>query len=195
MKRFKGIRGMVVFLVLLCMLAGYYFYLSNKSESGEEETETTKVQEVLLRDLSRNYPASPKEVLRYYSEILQCMYNEDCSDEELEQLANRAMEICDTELSSYQSGEFIDRLREDVQVYKDQNVQISSYKTSNSTDVDYFTKDGRECASLYCTYTLRMGTSLQALDEIFIMRKDEAGHWKILGWDEADPENKQAAGE
>ena len=195
MKRFKGLRGMAVFLVLLCMLAGDYFYLSNRSDRGEEEMETTKVQEVLLRDLTRNYPASPKEVLRYYSEILQCMYNEDCTEEELEQLANRAMEICDEELVSYQSEEFISRLKEDVQAYKDQNVQISSYKTSNSTDVDYFTKDGRECARLYCTYTLRVRTSLQALDEIFIMRKDEEGHWKILGWDEADPEKKQATGE
>ncbi len=185
MRRFKGVRGMLVFLALLAMLAGYYFYLSNKAEKDGEEAEVTKAQEVLLRDLSRNYPASPKEVLRYYSEILQCMYNEEYSEEELEQLAERAMEICDEELVAFQSGEYVKRLQEDVQAYKNQGVQISSYKTSNSTDVEYFNKDGRECASLFCTYTLRMGTSLQAIEEIFILRKDEDGHWKILGWDEA----------
>ncbi len=185
MKRSKGIRGMVVFLFLICLLVGYYFYLSNKVGGNEAETETTKVQEVLLRDLSRNYPASPKEVLRYYSELLQCMYNEECSEQELEQMAERAMEICDADLVSYQSEEFITRLKSDVTAYKEQDVQISSYKTSSSTDVEYFTKDGRECASLFCSYTLRKGTSLQILEEVFIMRKDEDGHWKIFGWDEA----------
>ncbi len=190
MKRFKGVRGMLVFLVLLAMLAGYYFYLSNKAEKDGEETATTKTQEVLLRDLSRNYPASPKEVLRYYSEVLQCMYNEEYSEKELEQLAERAMEICDEDLVSFQSEEYVKRLQEDVQAYKSQGVQISSYKTSNSTDVEYFSKDGRECASLFCTYTLRMGTNLQTIEEVFILRKDEEGHWKIFGWDEAEPQTK-----
>ncbi len=185
MKRSKGIRGMLVFLFLICLLVGYYFYLSNKVGGDEEEAEITKVQEALLRDLSRNYPASPKEVLRYYSDLLQCLYNEPCSEEELEQLADKAMELCDADLVSYQSGEFINRLKSDVKTYKDQDIQISSYKTSSSTDVEYFTKDGKECASLFCSYTLRKGTTLQVLEEVFIMRKDEDGHWKIFGWDEA----------
>ena len=176
---------MVVFLFLIFLLVGYYFYLSNKTGGGEEETETTKVQEVLLRDLSRNYPASPKEVLRYYSELLQCMYNEEYSDQELEQLAAKTMEICDEDLVSFQSEAFIDDLKADIKIYKGEGIQISSYKTSTSTEVEYFTKDGRECASLFCSYSLRKGTNLQAVEEVFIMRKDESGHWKIFGWDDA----------
>ena len=71
MKRFKGVRGTIVLLILMCMLVGYYFYLSNRSGTGKEEPEeSSQTQEVLLRDLSRNYPATPKEVVKYYSEIL-----------------------------------------------------------------------------------------------------------------------------
>ena len=42
MKRFASTRGMIVFLLLVCMLAGYYFYLSNKTEK-DEEVDATKV--------------------------------------------------------------------------------------------------------------------------------------------------------
>lgn len=179
---------MIIFLILIFMLVGYYFYLSNRTKtSGEEEEETTKVQEVLLRDLTKNYPASPKEVLKYYSELTQCLYNEDYSEEELLQLADKAMELYDEELASYQSElTYIESVRADVAAMKADDIQVSSYKTSSSTDVDYFTKDGRECARLFCTFTMRKGTSLASIEEVFIMRKDEAGHWKIYGWQETD---------
>lgn len=184
MKRFTGTRGMIVFLLLLCMLAGYYFYLSNKGEK-DEEVNATKVQEVLLRDLSRNYPATPKEVVRYYSEIMQCLYNEEYTEEEMDQLAAKALAIYDSDLVAFQSEEYGNKLRQDVADYKTRGVSVSSFKTSNSTDVEYFLKDGRQCAGIFCTYTLRLGTSLQTIEEVFILRKDEEGHWKIFGWDEA----------
>lgn len=192
MKRFKGTRGTIVFLILVCMLVGYYFYLSNRqADTKEDEAEPTQVQDVLLRDLSRNYPASPKEVIKYYSELTQCFYNEEYSEEDLENLANKALELYDAELAEHQSETYMIDLKNDIADFKQEDIQVSSYKTSSSTDVTYFTKDGRECASLFCTYTLRKGTSLQSVEEIFILRKDEAGHWKIYGWDKAEPEMKQ----
>ncbi len=192
MKRFASTRGMIVFLLLVCMLAGYYFYLSNKTEK-DEEVDATKVQEVLLRDLSRNYPATPKEVVRYYSEIMQCLYNEEYTEEELEQLAEKVLEIYDSDLVAFQSEEYINKLRDDVTDYKTRGVSVSSFKTSNSTDVEYFTKDGRQCAGIFCTYTLRLGSSLEAVEEVFILRKDEEGHWKIFGWDDANGLQQPAA--
>lgn len=193
MKQFKGVRGTIVFLVLMCMLVGYYFYLSNRSEAVREEPEeTSQVQEVLLRDLSRNYPATPKEVIKYYSEITKCFYNEEYSEDELAKLADKAMQLYDEELADYQAeSAYLGELKNDIALWKEDETKVSSYKTANSTDVNYFTKNGRECASIFCTYTLRKGTTLQSLEEIFILRKDESGHWKILGWQEADPKMHQ----
>ena len=188
MKGFKGTKGIIIFLILIFMLVGYYFYLSNRGNgNGEEDVETTKVQEVLLRDLSKNYPASPKEVVKYYGEITQCLYNEECSESEMDQLGTKVMELYDEELVTFQSEDYMNRLKEDVAAYKKDEIKVSSYKTSNSTDVNYFNKDGYECASLFCTFTLRKGTVLQTVEEVFILRKDADGHWKIFGWDDVDP--------
>ncbi len=186
MRRFKGTRGTIVLLVLIMMLMGYYFYLSNRIGGTKEDTtvEATKVQSVLLNDFNRNYPPTPKEVVKSYSEITEVLYNEQYSDEEFKRLADHIMELYDAELAAHQNmQDYYTNLRNEIGSYKEDGVVISSYKTSNSMDVQYFKKDGYECASLYCRYTLRRETQLQATEEIFILRKDEKGHWKIFGWD------------
>lgn len=190
MKRFKGTKGAIVLLLLFFMLIAYYFYLSNRNRGVVEEesnVEATRVQDILIQDLERNYPATPKEVIKYYSEITQCVYNEEYTEEELERLSNRALELYDSELANMKSKEaYLKDLKADVSKFKQEKIVVSSYRVSNSTDVKYFTVSGRECAGLYCTYTLRKGTSLEYTQEVFILRKDEVGHWKILGWDLAD---------
>ena len=65
-------------------------------------------------------------------------------------------------------------------------MKISSYTTSSSTDVETFTKDNYEWARLYCMFNIRKGTDMLATTERFLMRKDEAGHWKIYGWELAE---------
>lgn len=185
MKQFRGTKGIIVLLILICMLLCYYFYLSNRKDKTDAEVvETTAVQEVLLRDLSKNYPATPKEVIKYYSELTKCFYNEEHTEEELKKLSDRAMEMYDADLAANQTGEYENNLKEDIIAFKQSGIQVSSYRVSSSTDVEYFYSGDRECASLYCTYTLRKGTDLLGVEEQFVLRKDEDGHWKILGWKE-----------
>ena len=75
MSRFKGTRGTIVLIVLILMALSYYTYLSNRNEKPvDEKPEITRVQDVLMRDLTIQYPPSPKEVVKYYCEITQCFY-------------------------------------------------------------------------------------------------------------------------
>lgn len=185
-KKTNGVKGTFIFLILLCLILGYYFYLSNRSAGGkeEEEVKTTATQEILLRDMEKNYPATPKEVVKYYSELTKCFYNEEHSEEELKKLSERAMEMYDSDLAANQNDEYENNLKQDIIEFNQSKIQISSYRLSNSTDVEYFYTGGRECASLYSTFTLRKGTELFGVEEQFILRRDEDGHWKILGWKE-----------
>jgi hypothetical protein len=63
---------------------------------------------------------------------------------------------------------------------------ISSCAVSSSADVDYYSVDENEFARLYCTFNLRKGTSLGSVEEVFLLRKDQKGHWKIYGFKLAD---------
>lgn len=194
MKRFKGPRGtFVLFLCVIIILLGYYLVTLKGKQNKEEEVVFTKVQNVLLRDLERSYPPTPKEVVIYFSELTQCLHNEEYSEEELEQMAKQIQGLYDEELVANKDEEaYMTDLRSEVTVFKASNSAISSFTPSSSTDVFYFTEEDRECARLYCTYNIRTGTVMQKSEHVFVLRKDDEGHWKILGWDLVDDE---AAGE
>ena len=88
MKKSSGIKIVLIGVVLAALVIGYYFYLSSKTQTKQEEVvESTRVQAALMRDLEKNYPPTPKEVVKYFNEITMCFYNEKYSDEELGQMA------------------------------------------------------------------------------------------------------------
>ena len=63
---------------------------------------------------------------------------------------------------------------------------MTSYSVASATDVDYFDADGRNWARLSCTYTIRSGKEAGLTKEVFLLRKDDKGHWKIYGWKAVD---------
>lgn len=197
MKRFRTPRGVFfLFLSVCCVLLAYYLMnLKAEKSKPEDYVKLTKVQEVLSRNLETNYPQTPKEVIKYYSEITKCFYDETYTEEELYELAMKAMELYDHDLAANKSEEdYLRDLKSEIQSFKNNKYSISSYSTSSSTDVYYFQDDGFDFARLYCTYNVRMGTVIQPIEEIFLLRKDLEEHWKIYGWDAAS-EHREIQGQ
>lgn len=191
MNRFKGTKGMIILIILACLIIGYYFHLSNREKPETAETEDVELmtmsQAALLRNLDSNYPPSPREVVKYFSEITQCYYNEEHDEEELEALGLKMREIYDDELVANQTEEeYLDLLKKDVDEYKSNNRTIVSYSPSSSIDVEFFSQDGYECARLYCIYDIQQGSVLYKTTLCFILREDENSHYKIYGWEKVD---------
>lgn len=185
-ERQSPLKLIVIGCILAALVVGFYFYLSNRTKGdGTEQAETiTKSQQVLLRNLENNYPPSPREVLKYYCDILQCLYNEPHSDEELEKLAMQIQLLYDEEfVANHPEDVYLLNLAGEIAELNKHDMKISSYSTSSSTDVEYFSRDGYEWASLYGILSIRQGTKMLTSNEKFLMRKDEDGHWKIYGWE------------
>ena len=176
----------IIGCILAALVIGFYFYLSNtkKGNSADTAETVTKTQQVLLRNMDTNYPPSPKEVLKYYCDIIQCLYNEPHNDEALEKLAMQVQLLYDEEFVANQTEDvYLLNLAGEIADMKKQDMKISSYSTSASTDVEYFSRDGYDWARLYGVLNIRQGTKILTSNERFLMRKDEAGHWKIYGWE------------
>lgn len=191
MKASKTIKIVIIVIVLAALILGYYYYLSHKTgkEQTAEQVEITAVQSVLMKDLERSYPPTPKEVLRYYCQITQCFYNEEYSEDELLLLGDKIQELYDEELIANKSQEdYFNDLKLEIAQMKQDQYTIAGYEISASTDVDYFVENGRSCARLYCTFNLKQtgSTGTMASMEQFVLREDEDGHWKILGWELAE---------
>lgn len=185
----RAIKGILIGLVLIALVVGYYFYLSNrKPKEAAEDTETTvsAVQKLLLKNIDDDYPPTPREVLKLYSDITVCFYSEDYTDEELTQLALQIEKLYDEELIANNTpDQYQKNLRWDIKTMKDKNLRVTSYSVASATDVDYFDAGGRSWARLSCTYTIRSGKEAGLAREIFLLRKDDLGHWKIYGWEAA----------
>lgn len=196
----KGRKAMAVVIVVLFVIVvlGFFVYQNNKPGAAQEQQEVviSPVDEVVLRDLDRFYPPTPKEVLKYYSEITTCLYQTELTEEDLRRLAQTARKLYDEELCmGMTEEEYVESLREDVLEFNSMGVVVSGYTISSSTDVEEYQIDGREYAKLYVTYRLRQSTEYIYTNEVFVMRRDESGHWKILGWqllDEDEVEELQS---
>ncbi len=195
MKTGQKILTIVIVVLFITAVLGLFIYQNNKpqTQQAEDEVVISNIDNVVLRNLEINYPPTPKEVLKYYSEITTCFYQGNLNEEDLTRLAQTARKLYDAELcEGVTEEEYIDSLREDILEFNSLGVVVSGYTVSSSTDVEEFEMDGREYARLYATYRLRQGTEYIYSNEIFIMRKDEDGHWKILGWELLEEEEVES---
>lgn len=183
--RFKGTKGTIIIIVLVFLVVSYYYYLSNKTnpEKNEEDIKVSSAQEILLANYNINYPPTPKAVVKEFLYISKVLHNEKLSDEEIEQVAMKIRELYDDEFIAAKSDEeYIKDLKSEIATFRDNEYAITNYYTSASTDVVYDTVDGYDFAKLYGTFSIRSGGKAQLLQEIFLLRKDSNGHWKIYGW-------------
>ncbi|MBQ6806355.1 MAG: hypothetical protein IJO97_02860 [Lachnospiraceae bacterium] len=185
MKNKNGAKLLVVGIILAVLVIGYYFYLSNRQSADREEVvESTLVQSVLMKDLEKSYPPTPKEVVKYFNEISKCFYNETYTEEELYDLAMQIQGLYDDELIARKTEEqYITDLKSDIAEMQANKRTISSYQLSASTDVEFFSENESKCARLYCEYSILQGTDRISSMVVFVLRQDENEHWKILGWD------------
>lgn len=177
----------IVCVILILAVVGYYCYLVNRSNNAAAEKALTATENVLLRDLENNYPPTPKEVIRYYNDIMKCFYNEECSVEEIEALGRKARELYDQELLDHNAWDtYILNLQAEIHNFRENNRKITNISLASSTDVDEFTKNGYKFAKIRCGYNILQGRESTSTIQVYLLRKDENGHWKIYGWELAD---------
>ena len=185
-KKKNTTRMTVVFVVMIVLVVGYYSYLVNKSKEEKASLNVTAIERVLGRDLSNNYPATPKEVIKYYNEILKCLYNEESTPEEVDSVAVQSRELFDEELLSVNElGTYLMNIEAEVKDYKSKSRRIASISLASSANVDYYSLDGFDFARIACTYIMAEGKANSASNMFYLLRKDENRKWKIYGWADA----------
>ena len=121
------VKTAIVIVILAALIGGYYFYLSNKTETREETT-VSAVQDVILRDLDKNYPPTPKEVVKYYSELSKCLYNEKYTTEEFEKMADKMLALYDDDLlENNPRDRYLMDLNSAISDFREQGYSITTF--------------------------------------------------------------------
>ena len=92
-------KGIFVMVVLALFVLATFYIINNRAKRIEKDVDkVSPVKELLVMDLSANYPNTPKEVVRMYAEITRCFYGESYSEDEFIALAKLSRELFDQEL-------------------------------------------------------------------------------------------------
>ena len=176
----------VLFIFLLVLVVGYYAYLSGTHRTEQQEAVMSEVDTALSRDLDNDYPATPKEVIKYYNDLMKCFYNEECTAEELQDLGRKSLQLFDEELQENNDEDtYLIRLQGEVQNYKDNKRKITSVSLAPSTNVDYYSVDGYSFARISCGYTMTENGKKTSTVMVYLLRRDDSRRWKIYGWETA----------
>ncbi len=181
----KALRIGIAIICMVTLVVGYYAYLSrrNDSISAEETVELSEVQAIISKDFKREYPATPRSVVKWYNRIVTAFYAEEYTQEELEKMADQARMLMDDELLEYNPRDtYLASLSLEIDDYHNRERVIVSSTVCDSSEVQYKTVNGYECAFVNTYYFIREGSSYTRTYEDFCLRKDSNGNWKILTW-------------
>ncbi|MBO6129482.1 MAG: hypothetical protein J6P79_11385 [Pseudobutyrivibrio sp.] len=181
----KVLRIGIAVICMVSLVVGYYAYLSKQNDSAQvdDNIELSEVQAIISKNFSREYPATPRAVVKWYNRIITAYYGEEFTQEELEKMADQARYLMDDELLQYNPRDtYIASLTLEIEDYHNRSRTIVSSTVSDSNEVQYKKVNGYDCAFLSTYYFIREGSSYDRTYEDFCLRKDENGNWKILTW-------------
>ncbi|MBR5566369.1 MAG: hypothetical protein IKW08_09470 [Roseburia sp.] len=177
-------KSYIIVIVVVCislLVGGYAFWMNRNGKVSSEDVELTKVQQLITKDLEKGYPATPREVVKNYNEIISCFYNEEYTEAELEALVEQSQLLMDEELLANNPKDvYFKQVKEEILEFATAERTIMRYNLPSSNEIEFRTVDGRECAYVETSYLLKEKNSLDKTFQTYVVRKDDEGNWKIL---------------
>ena len=160
--------GIVILTIaLIAAICGSFYVVNDKSKrANQKEKVLTEVQRITTKDLDKNYPQTPREVVKLYNRIVKCYYGMQYSDEEL--AANNPKDTYKQSVTA------------DAQSYKDQGITLAQTGVCDSNDVKYVTDNGSKIAYVKASYFMKEGSSYSKTYQEYVLRQDKEGCWRIL---------------
>lgn len=182
----KSFRGIILVVLVIALGLSAYTYILNNNTSTPAETDSavSEVGKLASRDLETDYPNTPRKVVEYYSQITKCFYEEELSEETLKKLVQQTRLLYDEELLAQNPEEDAwKNIKDYIEEYKKESRKITEYIIEDSKDIQYYTKDENSYAIITVLYFTRDKSGTFKTYEDYLLRKNENGEWKILGWE------------
>ena len=90
----KNLRTVIIAIVCIVVICGG-FYLYSQSQNSGTDASLTDVEKILLKNLSTDYPKTPREVAKLYNRIVAGYHAKDTSKEQVGKLVDQMMLLFD----------------------------------------------------------------------------------------------------
>ncbi len=187
----KALRIFIVGLACVGILLGYYFYLSTKNDARKSDTnvQLSEVQAIVDKDFDRDYPETPRAVIKWYNRIITAYYGADYDEDEFMAMAQQTRKLLDSELLEANPNDtYMRNVREDIQDWKNRSKTIVNSEVCDTKSVTYKVINGKECAYVTAYYFTKENSSFSRTYQQYCLRQDAMGRWKIVAFKKVDRE-------
>lgn len=186
----------IMFALVVAIAIGFWTILEHGRNKVEEEniihSKNEEVNTLVNKDLKINYPSTPREVLKMYSRLQTCAYNQGLSDKDLTAIIEQMRLLFDDELIAANSLEKqLEDVKKEIKEFKKKKQTISNYVIDKDSSVKEKKIKEKEYATLVVSYLIKEDRGYNKTYEQFILRKDAENKWKILGWDLVKGEDEE----
>ena len=196
MKKKRGLLTFVVIvsLVVLGALAVYYQYMKRQQMQETVHTPTTETEKLVAKDLEMGYPETPKEVIKLFGRMNQCIYNKRLSDDDFSSLVGQLRTLYCDDLKELNSQEKMESdIEEEKETYQSQNRKIINYNIDEEQKYQYKTIDGVQMVYLKFSYFIRADSNYSTVNWYAILVKED-DKWKIREFNPLGTEEGQKTG-
>jgi Na+-transporting NADH:ubiquinone oxidoreductase subunit NqrC len=179
----------IVALLCVAVVCGGFYLVKIRSEQNQakDKTELTEVQKIITKDLESSYPATPREVVKFYNRIITAFYKEEYTDEELSQMADQVLALFDEDLLESNSKDtYLASLQADIEDYAERSRYIADSRVCESDEVGYVQDGDDSLAYVWSSYFVREKNDYTRTYQQYVLRQDDAGNWKILTFYQVD---------
>ncbi|MBE5963475.1 MAG: hypothetical protein E7252_00870 [Lachnospira sp.] len=187
MKEKKYIVIALISSAILIGLLVYYVYRMKTPANVEDHTFNNPAEELIAKDIEgKNYPATPREVVKLYTELVRVFYNEDLTEAQIEALGRKARMLFDEELKAGQTEEeYLEALKLDIKAYNDANRTVNECIIQRAQDNVKVTVEGKDYYIIKTVFYLKESKKISTSYMDFKVRKN-GNNWKILSWGMAE---------
>ncbi len=181
----KRTKNLTRFTLLICLIliAGifvYYRYMNREKKTESESIPATEVEKLISKDLDEGYPETAKEVLNLYLRYVQCIYNSNPEDEQMQSLMGQLRKLYHSELlAANQNDAQFKKMQAELKKFAEDKIKIATCTVDSS--VKKKTIKGKECALLQVAFLLSNSDGYTKSYQKFVLAIENE-RWKILGF-------------
>ncbi|MBQ9768356.1 MAG: hypothetical protein IJW37_09670 [Lachnospiraceae bacterium] len=190
----KRVATISTVLVLACAIVALYWYIDRNGGAEEKPAVNTVAEQMLAKDLEKNYPPTPYSVAELYCGTVECIYNPETTEEQIEGLVKMQLQLFDEEFAALNPYEqFLDVTKEELAEAKEKGIVFTGYVLDKATNVQKWENVLGSYASLQFQLLSRSDEGGGGSYRNLIMRKDKDGKYKIVGWQTAEDGGNDSA--
>lgn len=183
----KRVATISTVLVLACAVVALYWYIDRNGGAEEKTKVSTIAEQMLAKDLEKNYPPTPYAVAELYCGIVECIYHADTTEEQIAELVEMQRKLFDEEFAVVNPYEqYLEATKEELAAAKEKGIVFTGYVLDKASNVQKWENDLGSYASLQFQLLLRSDEGSSGSYRNLILRKDKDGKYKIVGWQTAE---------